>query len=78
MTLSSYDDNINLFIDPGKSENLILNIFDITGKMIYNQNINVLDSNNPLTISSHLFSYGVYIFRLQSEKESVVLKTLIR
>ncbi len=76
LLVSQSDYGINVFITPGSNKNIALSVFDISGKMIFYKHINTID--DPLTISPNLFSSGIYLFRLQSETEDIVKKSIIK
>jgi hypothetical protein len=76
MIVSQSEYGINVLITPGNNKNIALSIFDISGKMLFYKHINTID--NPLTISPNLFSSGIYLFRLQSETEDIVKKSIIK
>ncbi|MGD0712170.1 MAG: T9SS type A sorting domain-containing protein, partial [Bacteroidales bacterium] len=78
MIVTSSYNYVNLFITPGNSTNLTLSIFDVSGRMVYNKDVNTFITDNPLSISSDIFSSGIYIFRLHSESESIMQKVMIR
>jgi subtilisin-like proprotein convertase family protein/PKD repeat protein len=58
---------VNVFFNSGKAQNYMLNVVDVTGKVLYTENLNnfVGQYNNPIDFSR--FAAGMYIFRVVAE-----------
>jgi subtilisin-like proprotein convertase family protein len=58
---------VNVFFTSGKAQNYMLNVVDVTGKVLYTENLTnfVGQYNNPIDFSR--FAAGMYIFRVVAE-----------
>jgi PKD repeat protein len=58
---------VNVFFNSVKAHNYMLNVVDVTGKVLYTENLNnfVGQYNNPIDFSR--FAAGMYIFRVVAE-----------
>jgi hypothetical protein len=72
----STNNGINLFVTSASSSTVVLSIFDLSGRIIFNKSINIID--NQLILSPDMFSSGIYIFRLQSENKDIIQKIMIK
>ncbi len=64
-------------INSGKQANLNLNVFDITGRLVLDQQINVIKGNNSEVIDIASLNAGPYVIRI-SDNSGVVTSKFIR
>jgi hypothetical protein len=67
-----YDNNINIdIISASNVNNVNLNIYDISGRLVNSELINIITGINKISIDTTMFSSGVYIIKITSGEVSV-------
>jgi hypothetical protein len=78
LELSFVNNEMSLNIINGKT-GYALSIFEASGKLVYSNNVKIIDQQSQqLIISGELFSPGLYFIQLQSEDENLIQKFMVR
>ncbi len=62
----------------GKIENVILQVFDLTGKMVSSLPIEGKQINNQVIFTPRVFSAGIYTIKITGSKSVLTGKLIIR
>ncbi|MBP9884087.1 MAG: T9SS type A sorting domain-containing protein, partial [Chitinophagales bacterium] len=71
------NNQLNITFELKKAEALKLDLFDISGKLIYSSNINGVTGFNHLDFPLSAFSNGIYTLRLNADGFAGVSKLVI-
>ena len=70
-------DKVNLKITAVKPENISIKLYDMNGKVVWQNNYNLQTGNNDVSIATGQLPAGTYQFVLSGERSSIVKKFLI-
>ena len=74
--LYSYANEVNLNLYSLSNQTIRITAYDVTGRLIYQNELFAKEGNNTFKMSPDL-SQGIYLFELKTEKLSIVKKILI-
>jgi hypothetical protein len=75
-TIYSYGNEVNINLFSLSNQNITVIAYDVTGRLIYQNQLFASQGNNSLKLTTDL-SQGVYLFELKTEKLSIIKRILI-
>jgi hypothetical protein len=75
-TIYSYNNEVNVTLFSLSNQNAHITAYDVTGRLIYENQLSVIEGNNHLKFIPNL-AQGVYLFEVKTEKISIVKRILI-
>jgi hypothetical protein len=70
--------NVTLLLDYPSNDNLEINIFDLSGKRVYQNNIGLSTGVNHKLLDINYLTSGIYLLSIKNEKISTSQKLIIR
>jgi hypothetical protein len=75
-TIYSYGNEVNINLFSLSNQNVTVTAYDVTGRLIYQNQVFAAQGNNHLKLTPYL-SQGIYVFELKTEKLSIVKRILV-
>jgi hypothetical protein len=71
-------DHFNISFDAIENSNLSITVFDLKGKTLLQKNLQAQAGNNHFTIRNHQLAQGIYLLKLNNNKESGFTKLIVK
>ncbi|WP_422090745.1 T9SS type A sorting domain-containing protein [Tenacibaculum ovolyticum] len=73
-----FTNNTTIFINSKVSQNVILTVRNVLGKTVYSKRIKVTNGRNSIPFDRNDLKSGMYIYAIQSNKEVISKRFVIR
>jgi hypothetical protein len=73
-----FTNNTTIFINSKISQNVILTVRNVLGKTVYSKRIKVTNGRNSIPFDRNDLKSGMYIYAIQSNKEVISKRFVIR
>ena len=73
-----FTNNTTIFINSKVSQNVILTVRNVLGKTVYSKKIKVTNGRNSIPFDRNDLKSGMYIYAIQSNKEVISKRFVIR
>jgi hypothetical protein len=70
--------NTTIFVNSKSSQTVILTVRNVLGKTVYSRKIKVVNGRNSITFERNDLKSGMYIYAIQSNKEVISKRFVIR
>ncbi|WBX77759.1 T9SS type A sorting domain-containing protein [Tenacibaculum ovolyticum] len=73
-----FTNNTTIFVNSKVSQNVILTVRNVLGKTVYSKRIKVTNGRNSIPFDRNDLKSGMYIYAIQSNKEVISKRFVIR
>ncbi len=73
-----FENTTNIRYDLGYTDNVVISISDITGKVVYNKDLGKQSGENKVQINANDWGSGVYFYTLTTSRERITNKMIVK